>query len=45
MHDKLYVIGNGFDLHHGMPTQFSDFRTFARKLRQMCTTPLMTMCQ
>ena len=31
MHDKLYVIGNGFDLHHGMPTQFADFRTFARK--------------
>lgn len=31
MNDKLYVIGNGFDLHHRMPTQFSDFRTFARK--------------
>jgi hypothetical protein len=29
--DKLYIIGNGFDLHHGMPTKFSDFRTFARK--------------
>lgn len=31
MNNKLYVIGNGFDLHHGMPTQFSDFRTFAHK--------------
>lgn len=29
--DKLYIIGNGFDLHHQMPTKFSDFRTFARK--------------
>lgn len=31
MSDKLYIIGNGFDLHHQMPTKFSDFRTFARK--------------
>jgi len=31
LNDKLYVIGNGFDLHHEMPTQFSDFRAFARK--------------
>lgn len=21
----LYIIGNGFDMHHGMPTAFSDF--------------------
>jgi len=31
MSDRLYIIGNGFDLHHRMPTQLSDFRTFARK--------------
>ena len=31
MINKLYVIGNGFDLHHRMPTLFSDFCTFARK--------------
>ena len=31
MTGKLYIIGNGFDLHHQMPTKFSDFRTFARK--------------
>jgi hypothetical protein len=22
---KLYVIGNGFDLHHGMPCGYVDF--------------------
>lgn len=24
----LYVIGNGFDLHHGLETDFSDFKRF-----------------
>lgn len=24
----LFIIGNGFDLAHGMPTQYSDFRNF-----------------
>lgn len=24
----LFIIGNGFDLAHGMPTQYSDFRKF-----------------
>ena len=23
---RLYVIGNGFDLHHGLRTGFGDFR-------------------
>lgn len=31
MNNKLYVIGNGFDLHHRMPTQFSAFRAYAGK--------------
>lgn len=22
---KLYVIGNGFDLHHGLPCGYADF--------------------
>lgn len=26
----LYVIGNGFDLHHGMPTEYKDFKSFLR---------------
>lgn len=25
---KLFIIGNGFDLHHGMRTSYDDFRTF-----------------
>ncbi|MBO9883588.1 bacteriophage abortive infection AbiH family protein [Xanthomonas sp. D-109] len=27
---KLFVIGNGFDLHHSIPSRFSDFRSFVR---------------
>lgn len=26
MIDTLYIIGNGFDLHHGLKTAYSDFR-------------------
>jgi Bacteriophage abortive infection AbiH len=25
---RLYVIGNGFDLHHGIPSKYGDFREF-----------------
>lgn len=25
---KLYIIGNGFDIAHGLPTQYWDFRTY-----------------
>lgn len=25
MSDRLFVIGNGFDLHHGIPSRYSDF--------------------
>lgn len=28
---KLYVIGNGFDLAHGLPTAYWDFRSFLEK--------------
>ena len=32
MTDTLYIIGNGFDLHHGLKTAYSDFRdSFASK--------------
>ena len=27
---KLLVIGNGFDLHHGMKTRYDDFITFVK---------------
>jgi hypothetical protein len=26
MNDKLYIIGNGFDRHHGLKTSYDDFR-------------------
>ncbi len=29
--DKLYIIGNGFDLHHGLPTSYSGFRSYLRQ--------------
>ena len=25
---KLYVIGNGFDLHHGLPCGYADFKAW-----------------
>ena len=28
---KLFIIGNGFDRGHGLPTQYWDFRTFLEK--------------
>lgn len=35
MKDKLFVIGNGFDLAHNLPTRFDpDFRNIARKHEQ-----------
>ena len=29
---KLYIIGNGFDLYHGLPTSYTDFYEFGKKL-------------
>lgn len=26
--DRLYIIGNGFDLYHGFPTRYSDFANY-----------------
>lgn len=28
---KLYIIGNGFDLYHGLPTSYGDFYEFAKE--------------
>lgn len=30
MTHRLYVIGNGFDLHHGIPSNYSDFGRYVR---------------
>jgi hypothetical protein len=31
---KLYIIGNGFDLWHGLPTKFSDFKSFVKESKE-----------
>ena len=28
----LYIIGNGFDLYHGLPTSYKDFYEFGKDL-------------
>jgi hypothetical protein len=28
--NKLYIIGNGFDLHHGLLTSYSDFEQYLK---------------
>jgi len=25
---KLYIVGNGFDIHHGIPSRYSDFKEY-----------------
>lgn len=34
---KILVIGNGFDLAHGLPTSYSDFIGFCEKVRRIYT--------
>ena len=35
MKNKLFIIGNGFDLAHNLPTRFDpDFMNFSRKYEQ-----------
>ena len=29
---SLYIIGNGFDIHHGIKSRYSDFRDYLRKI-------------
>ena len=31
---NILVIGNGFDIAHGLPTKYSDFLNFIRKYYQ-----------
>lgn len=30
-HTKLYIVGNGFDLHHGIRSRYADFKEFIRE--------------
>jgi len=48
---KLYIIGNGFDLWHGLPSRYADFKAYVRQHdRELLRTvddyfePLMTIC-
>ena len=41
--DKLYVIGNGFDKHHGMPCGYIDFKKWLRNNRQDVYDNLMRL--
>lgn len=34
---KLYVIGNGFDVHHGLDTKYTSFGLYLKKITEMCT--------
>ncbi|WP_345095285.1 AbiH family protein [Flavobacterium chungnamense] len=31
---KLYIVGNGFDLGHGIPCEYSDFRNYLLENRR-----------
>ncbi|WP_068310482.1 bacteriophage abortive infection AbiH family protein [Polycladidibacter hongkongensis] len=31
MTQQLFILGNGFDLHHGIPSRYSDFGEYVRK--------------
>ncbi len=28
---SLFILGNGFDLHHGLPTRYTDFMAFMKQ--------------
>ncbi len=32
---KILVIGNGFDLEHGLPTQYKDFLDFVKTIKNI----------
>ncbi len=35
--EKLYIIGNGFDIYHGIPSRYTDFRTYLEQSdRSLC---------
>jgi hypothetical protein len=42
MSNKLYIIGNGFDLYHGIPSNYLDFGRYLRKVDQATYRELET---
>lgn len=41
----LYIIGNGFDLHHNLPTQYSDFSKYIQKKNVELYNTLENCCK
>ena len=39
--ENLYLIGNGFDLAHGLPTSYKDFLDFCKMVRELYTYPII----
>jgi len=35
--NRLFVIGNGFDLHHGIPSRYSDFGEYIQSVDHSTT--------
>lgn len=35
MSKKILIIGNGFDLAHGLPTNYSDFLAFSHEFMKL----------
>lgn len=40
---KILVIGNGFDLAHGLPTKYGDFLEFIKNNKKSDNSFLQTM--
>ncbi|MEQ2625947.1 bacteriophage abortive infection AbiH family protein [Faecalibacillus faecis] len=38
---KILLIGNGFDLAHGLPTSYKDFLDFCKMVRELYTYPII----
>ena len=35
---NILIVGNGFDLAHGLPTKYGDFLKFVEVIRQVLNT-------
>ena len=42
---KLYIIGNGFDLHHGILSGYEHFKKFAQHTTSISSRLLSTIYQ
>lgn len=40
---ELYIIGNGFDLRHGLPTKYENFKDWLNAKSPMTSYSLETM--